>query len=48
VNKFVKLFIPDEEDEDEDIERRTCDVCERIFPNLTLLAEHQEKKRHYG
>ncbi|CAL8141251.1 unnamed protein product [Orchesella dallaii] len=35
-------------DLDDDVEHLTCDVCDRAFPTLKQLADHQRKKRHYG
>ncbi|OXA55400.1 hypothetical protein Fcan01_09736 [Folsomia candida] len=35
----------DFDDEDEGL---TCDVCDRAFPTSRKLADHQQKKRHFG
>uniref|UniRef100_A0A1B6M1J2 C2H2-type domain-containing protein n=1 Tax=Graphocephala atropunctata TaxID=36148 RepID=A0A1B6M1J2_9HEMI len=35
----------DDSDADEAL---TCNVCDRSFSTLRLLAQHQQKKRHFG
>ncbi|KAG8234884.1 hypothetical protein J437_LFUL014783 [Ladona fulva] len=29
-------------------ESLTCNVCDRYFPTARQLAQHQQKKRHFG
>lgn len=42
------LFLFTDDDDDDGEEVLTCEVCDRAFPTIKKLSDHQEKKKHFG